>query len=210
MPTSRLIDINTAAITYRTKCLMALDKKLYRNCIGAIFSLNAELPEDDGDKKYRIVIDNDLHYDTVKQSYVIQCNHCTTTKDKTKNPTEFPYHETEFFDVMLPKFEQILTGKNSERIWLCKKCGKENRLLESKIIQNTLQKPYYHRVVPEPPKVKYGLLSHMQFHQDMINWVWLCLNAIEEGFTRYRDDNWNRSDDQYDMYEIDTTIEESE
>ena len=73
MPTQRLIDINTAAITYRTKCLMALDKKQYKNCIGAIISLNSLLPPDKDDFKYRIVIDSDEYYTKVKDSYVMVC-----------------------------------------------------------------------------------------------------------------------------------------
>ncbi len=203
MPTQRLIDINTAAITYRTKCLMALDKKMYRNCIGAIISLNAELPADDPDepnKKYRIVIDTEQHYTAVKENYLIVCPSCVE---------EHPYHIINFFDIDLPKSVRIITGEFKERIWLCPKCNKENKLLKSKIIQSSLQKPYYLRTVPEPPKATHGLLSKLQFHQDMTDWVWLCLNAIEEGFTRFRDDNWNKKDEYDDLFDIDTSEEEA-
>ena len=55
---------------------MALDKKMYRNCIGAIISLNAELPEDDGDKKYRIVFDSEQYYQKIKDSYLLVCTEC--------------------------------------------------------------------------------------------------------------------------------------
>ena len=62
MPTQRLIDINTAAITYRRECLTALSKHLYTDCVGAIITLNAMLPADDGEHKYRIIFDDDEYY----------------------------------------------------------------------------------------------------------------------------------------------------
>lgn len=200
MPTQRLIDINTAAITYRRECLQALKIKRYRTCIGSILSLNALLPADDGDHKYRIVIDSSIHYDAVKQNFIIICTDCEK---------ECPYYHIEFFDVNLIKQDQIITGIEKERIWLCSKCNFENKLLTSKIIRSSLQKPYYLRTLPEPPKSKQGLLSKLQFNRDMEDWVWLCLNAIEDGFARFRDDNWNKKDPYDEMYDLDTSIEES-
>ena len=199
MPTSRLIDINTAAITYRTKCLMALDKRLYRNCIGAILSLNAELPEDDGDKKYRIVIDTEEYNQRIRQNYQIVCS-CGK---------EYEYGSVQFFDIAIPKIKQTLFGKTSRTVWICSKCKKENDLSASKIIENSLQKPFYLRVVPEPPENNHGLLSQLNFHNDMVDWVWTCLNSLEDGFTRFRDDNWNKSDEYSDDPDIDTSIEEA-
>ncbi len=199
MPTQRLIDINTAAITYRRECLQALKMKHFRTCIGSIITLNAELPADDGDHKYRIIIDSTVHYDAVKQNFIIICT-CEA---------EHPYYQVVFFDVNLSKQDQIITGIEKERIWLCPKCKVENQLLTSRIVRSSLQKPYYLRTVPEPPQSKQGLLSKLQFNRDMEDWVWLCLNAIEEGFTRFRDDNWNKQDPYDEMYDVDTSIEES-
>jgi|APSaa5957512535_1039671.scaffolds.fasta_scaffold87982_2 hypothetical protein len=200
MPTSRLIDINTAAITYRTKCLTALDKHLYRNCIGAIISLNAELPEDTEDQKYRIVFDTEQYYQKIKDSFIIVCTGCDA---------ESPHNSTVIHEINLSKQDQILLGNNTREVWVCTKCKRENDLTESKIINDTLQKPYYHRVVPEPPELKTGLLSQTQFHKEMVDWVWLCLNSLEDGFTKFRDDNWNKKDDYDSLFDIDTSAEET-
>jgi|APSaa5957512535_1039671.scaffolds.fasta_scaffold12220_6 hypothetical protein len=199
MPTQRLIDINTAAITYRRECLQALKIKHWPSCIGAIISLNSELPADDDDKKYRIIMDSMAYEEQVKQNYIIVCKKCKV---------EHPYYSITFFNVNLSKEKSTILGISKERIWLCPKCSEENQLLTSKIIESSLQKPYYLRTVPEPPKAQHGLLSKMQFDIDMENWVWLVLPVIEDGFARYRDDNWNKQDDGDDLG-FDTSIEES-
>lgn len=196
-----MIDINTAAITYRTKCLTALDKNQYRNCIGAIISLNSLLPEDSDTNKYRIIFDSDIYYQKIKDAYTIVCNFCTK---------ETPHIETQIYDVNLSQQDQIILGYPTKKIWICKSCKKENNLSDSKIIRDTLQKPYYHRIVPEPPERKTGLLSQLHFHKHMVDWVWLCLNSLEDGFTKFRDDNWNKGNEQYELYDIDTSVEESQ
>lgn len=201
MPTSRLIDINTAAITYRRECLVALKNKKYRDCIGAIKSLNSLLPEDDEDKKYRIVIDEDEFDSKVKENYIIVCRGC----DK-----ELEYSMVRFYNVDLSKLEQIITGLPKKKIWICPKCNAEQDLSTSKIIASSLQRPYYLRVVPEPPKKQQGLLSQFEFHQKMVDWVWMCLNSLEDGFTRFRDDNWNKQDGYDELFNIDTSVEESQ
>lgn len=199
MPTSRLIDINTAAITYRTKCLTALDKHLYRNCIGSIISLNSLLPEDTDDHKYRIIFDSDEYYNKIKDSYAIVCPSCEK---------ESPHSSVQIYDITLSKQDQIILGYPTKKIWVCSKCRVENDLTDSKILRDTLAKPYYHRVVPDPPERKTGLLSQMHFHKEMVDWIWVCLNSLEDGFTKFRDDNWNKGGEEYEDYNIDTSVEE--
>ena len=63
--------------------------------------------------------------------------------------------------------------------------------------------------MPEPPRQEFGLLSQLQFHKDMVEWVWLCLNSLEDGFTRFRDDNWNKKSEYDELFDLDTTAEES-
>ena len=49
----------------------------------------------------------------------------------------------------------------------------------------------------------------MQFHKEVVDWIWVCLNSLEDGFTKFRDDNWNKGGDEYEDYSIDTTVEEA-
>ena len=201
MPTARLIDVNTAAIVYRTKVLMALDKRQYESCIGGIKSMNSLLPEDTDDKKYRIVFDTEQYESTIKDSYLIECPKCKK---------ELPRNTIKIFPVTLRRREQIIFGIKTEDIWICTKCGKQNKLKNTKTIKTSLQSPYYHRILAEPPKIDQGLLSHMTYHKRMKDWVWMCLSSLEDGYTRFRDDNWNRHDDDFENTDIDTSFEESE
>jgi len=201
MPTARLIDINTAAIVYRTKVLMALDKRQYSSCIGGIKSMNSLLPEDTDDKKYRIVFDTDEYNSVVRDSYLIECPKCKK---------EFPRNTIKMFDVDLRIQDQVIYGEKSERVWICPKCKKENNIKKTKTIKTSLQSPYYHRVLPEPPQVNVGLLSQMSFHTKMKQWVWDCLASLENGYSRFRTDNWNRHDENFENPEINTSFEEND
>lgn len=199
MPTQRLIDINTAAITYRRECLTALREKRYPDCIGSIKTLNAELPANDGDHKYRIVFDTHSYNTKVNQHFLIVCKKCEE---------EHEYASVTFYDMNLPTQDSIVSGITKQTFWHCPKCKTENILTESEIIRSALEKPFYLRVVPEPPTISNGLISKLEFHKKMVEWVWLCLNSLEDGFARFRDDNWNKiQEDEY--LDIDTSVEEN-
>ena len=200
MVTSRLIDINTAAITYRNKCLIALEKKLYKTCIGCIKTLNSLLPEDQDDIQYRIVFDDEEYKKVINSSDKIECPKCKE---------EYDYNSVQFQQISMPWSEQIISQEKETTIWFCTKCNKHNRLSESEIIEDVIRKPFYSRFVPNPPINTQGLLSQINFHSDMVEWVWSCLENLEDGFTRFRDDNWNKDKNmQFDEKDIDTTIEE--
>lgn len=203
MPQSRLTDVNTACITYRTKCLMALDKKMYKNCVGAVKAMNSLLPEDDSnaEKFYRIIFDDDEYNKIVNSAFKIECSKCKK---------EIEYDLIEFHEVNVSASEQILTQIKTTQVWLCPKCDKVNRLDESTVIENSIRKPFYSRFVPYPPVNDHGLLSQLEYHAKMVDWVWICLDNLEEGFTRFRDDNWKRGDQLFDDPSINTTLEESD
>lgn len=203
MTESRLTDVNTACISYRTKCLMALDKRLYRNCIGAIKALNGLLPEDNlsTNKLYRIIFDDEEYQKVIDSVFQIQCPICKT---------EYQYDTVKIYEMFLPKTEQIMSGKKMIKCWFCEKCQKRQRLEESIVIEDSKQQPFYSRYVPNPPINDHGLLSQLQFHAKMVDWIWLCLDNLEESFARFRDDNWNRGEKLFDDMSIDTSLEESQ
>ena len=200
MPTQRLIDINTAAITYRRECLTALSKHLYTDCVGAIITLNAMLPADDGEHKYRIIFDDDEYNTKIKEHFIIVCPLCET---------EHQYDHVSFYELEQSFKERTIFDIQNDRFWKCPKCKKQNRLKESTVIQSSIQKPYYLRVVPNPPIKTNDLIQKLHFHKKMNDWVWVCLNALEDGFARFRDDNWNKQDEYSDL-DIDTSFEEND
>lgn len=203
MPTARLIDINTAAITYRTKVLMALDKRLYKNCIGGIKTLNSELPPDDGEFVYRIIFDTEEYNKIVNSSFKIECPKCEVENE---------YDAVQFIEMNVPVQESLYSFEKKMKVWTCLKCQTLNKLSQSKVIENSIQKPFYTRYVPEPPVNNHGLLSNLEFHSKFVEWVWICLENLEDGFTRFRDDNWNRGEQNYgeEMAHLDTSTEEKE
>ena len=203
MTESRLTDINTACITYRTKCLMALDKRLYKNCIGAIKALNGLLPEDNltTTKTYRIIFDDEEYQKVINSVFQIKCPECET---------EFQYDTVEFNDMILPVSEQIMSDRKTVKCWFCTKCKKRQRLEESLVIEDSKQIPFYSRYVPNPPINDHGLLSQLGFHSKMVEWIWICLDNLEESFARFRDDNWSRGDKMFDDSSIDTSKEEKD
>ena len=203
MTESRLTDVNTACISYRTKCLMALDKRLYKNCIGAIKAINGLLPEDNlvTGKVYRIIFDDEEYNKVVNSIFQIKCPKCET---------EFQYDTVDFTNMLLPKEEQIVSGRKTVKVWFCTKCNTRQRLEESIVIEDSKQMPFYSRYVPMPPLNNHGLLSQLNFHSRMVEWIWLCLDNLEESLARFRDDNWSRGDKMFDDTTIDTSREESD
>ena len=201
MPQSRLTDVNTACITYRTKCLMALDKKMYKNCVGAVKAMNSLLPADNPNtqKFYRIIFDDDEYNKIINSAYKIECEKCKKEQE---------YDSVQFYTINLPVAESIMTGKKTTSVWICTDCKEMNRLEESLVIENSIQRPFYSRFTPYPPVNDHGLLSQLEYHAKMVEWVWICLDNLEEGFTRFRDDNWHRSGEMMEDTTIDTTIEE--
>jgi hypothetical protein len=183
MPTQRLIDINTAVITYRTKILTSLDKKLYKNCIGGIETMNGDLPVDDGEFVYRIIFDDKEYYKLRNSVFKIICTKCEHEHD---------YDSVQIVDMALSFNEKIMTQQNSKKVWICKKCTFINDLTISKILKNKMQYPFYSRYVPNPPKNNHGLLDNLEYHSQMVEWVWICLKSLEDAFARFRDDNWNK------------------
>src|SRR3990172_12154610 len=77
---SRLMDVNTSAIKRRNEVSAGLDSGNFDKVFGALYSLNALLPEmheDDGRQKYRITISDILYRQFSKHEILITCTACT-------------------------------------------------------------------------------------------------------------------------------------
>ena len=199
---SLLVDVNTAAIHYRRKCLEYLSGKEYANCFGSIKALNALLPADEEEgKTYRIRFDTDEYNKIVTGDTMIQCYHCKKDSNRSK---------IEVYNIRLDYTTAILTGYSEEPIWVCKLCKNDCILKDSLVMQNVIAQPHYSQVLPEPPEKKIGLLDQIEYHKRVVEWVWLCLDNLEESFTRYRKDYVPKSAeaDLYDLNDIDTSLED--
>ena len=197
---SLLTDVNTAAITYRRECLQAMEKKRFATCLGCIKAMNGLLPADQEGKSYRLRINTDQYNEKIKGSIMAKCKHCKEdTERKTLN----------LIEINLPKAASVTVGHKTETIWICKFCKKENVLKDTLVIKNVIPQPFYCQIVPEPPKRKLGLLDQIDYERRVIEWIWLCLDNLEESFTRYRKDykpqSWETQ-----FQEVDNSLDEFE
>ncbi len=196
---SLLIDINTSAITYRRECLIALKQKQYASCYGSIKAMNGLLPADEEGKSYRLRFDTIEYDEKVHGDTMIECMHCEKQQPRDK---------IDVFDVRLDQMAALTVGYNNEKIWICKLCKKDNVLKDSRVYENVIQQPFYSQVLPEPPENHGGLLDQMNYHKLVTEWVWLCLDNLEESFTRYRKDYEPKG--QAGMYgdDVDTSLDD--
>lgn len=196
---SLLVDINTAAITYRRECLQALDRKKYATCFGCIKAMNGLLPKDTEDKSYRIRISDDDYKAKVTGTTMARCNKC----DK-----EIEREKLQVLDISLPLVTAQVVGYGIEKVWICPMCNDDNLLKDTVIIKNIIPEPFYSQIVPEPPRKKNGLLDQIEYHRKVTEWVWLCLDNLEESFQRYRKDYKPQSWELEMLEEIDNSLDE--
>lgn len=173
MPQARLIDVNTAAIQYRRLILSSLASRNYAAVFGALYTLNAELPE-----TYRIKISTNEYYEKTKGARLSVCTECAEEAD---------YSNTIKMDVRTSLLEQTITGKEYNKIWLCPSCKKENKIQATKFIETVLQEPYYLACVYQPPERRQGVMDRNKYHSKVEEWAWLFLGEIEHAIAIWRE-----------------------
>lgn len=194
MPQARLPDINTAYIRYRNEAIWALKHKNYNVMHGSLNGINALLPVD-----YQVIISS-IDYDQLaKAEITYQCNSCKEHIDKSK---------VYVFDLIPNSIEALVHGRAPNKVWKCVNCKNTNMLSNTSISQTILQNPTFLGIVPDPPQRKDGLMDRMKFNIEIERWAWLVLNELEFKMAKFRDDNWNKGDEE--MGDIDTSLDDKE
>lgn len=193
---SRLIDVNTSAIKRRNEVSAGLDSQNYDKVFGALYSLNALLPEfheDDGRQKYRITISDILYRQFTKPETKITCKICTevTNFDKIK-----------VFEMIPPMFEGIMVSNKPSKVWVCPKCHIDNKLKECDMVETSLREPYFLRVISKPPLRRDGLHDRSSYHRKVVQWAWTFMQEWEASMAQFRDDNWQKTDELFATEEI--------
>lgn len=170
---SRLIDINSRAGRYHYELLRDLKAGAFNNLIGELKATNALLPEE-----FRIRISTDEYKEKTKTKIVIKCNQCTT---ETSRSSVKPYNQ------LLSTLDQILTKKNSIKVWKCPECKKVNPLTSNDVIQETLPQPVFFRVIPDPPRRENNLTDRQSFESNFKSWAWLFVHELEKSIADYRE-----------------------
>ena len=188
MPQSRLIDVNTSAIKRRNEVSAGLDSRNYDKVFGALYSLNALLPDyplEDGRQKYRITISDYLYKLFTQHKISITCMGCKKESD---------FKNIKVFELIPEMLEGLISQSKKDKVWLCPKCKKCNKLSESEMSETIPKEPYFIRVVPKPPKRSDGIDDRGDYDRKMIQWAWTFVQEWEASMAQFRDDNWQKSD----------------
>ena len=190
-----LPDINTAYISYRGEAIRSIKSEAYDSAFGALYSLNALLPEE-----YKVKISSIDYEEATRQDLKIICLKCKEKAD---------YKQIRVFDLLLPLLNNLITSKTHEKVWLCPTCKNCNRLEKSEFIQEVLQEPCLLKVVPKPPQRKDGLMDRNSYDRKVTGWLWNMLSELEGRMSAFREANWNKGGDENDQ-QIDTSGEKDD
>lgn len=214
---SYLPDINTKYITYARVVLSSLSSRKWSSCFGGLYSINALLPA-----KYRIDISTSKYNAITKEDTIAICNNCKSNCNHCINPepekegepkqrcrAEINYDDIKIVDVLSSSTLLLITDSQTQKVWFCPNCKNENLLQNTHIIKSKNPEPIYITVLPEPPQRRDGILDRISYDRKAEQWVWNALNVLDERMARFREDNWNREEEDLDMKSIDTTTEEN-
>ena len=181
------MDVNTSAIKRRNEVSAGLDSKNFDKVFGALYSLNALLPEcheDDCRQKYRITISDILYRQFTQHDMLITCIACEV---------QSKFNDIKVFELMTSMFEGIITNHKKDKVWICPKCKVTNKLIDSEMTESSPKEPYFIRVVPKPPTRQDGILDRSTYEQKVIQWAWTFMQEWEASMAQFRDDNWQKS-----------------
>ena len=170
-------------------------QKDYDGAIAGLYNLNGCLTGD-----YIVTISNRDYEKSTHVENFFQCNFCTMTIDEIVNkdqedefkkkievPTEIPYNKIEIFDMILSTIEGLVLGSKTVKAWICPNCKKENtKDNEWNIIIPKKEKPFYRKVVPEPPIRRHGLSTKLGYNDKFSDWFYNFLEEIQVSMRDYR------------------------
>lgn len=171
---SRLPDINTEFITYRNEARQSLKSKNYDSMLGAAYAINAMLPED-----YRVTISTSEYNKVSSEIVMAICQYC----DQRTN-----YDELQVFKRLLSPFEAMLSKQDYERLWKCEHCGATNELAKTNLKKQVRKKPFFLKVVPDPPERKDGITDGRSYHRKMSKWFWQFMDELAYQESKFRED----------------------
>jgi len=171
---AKLPDINAAIVTHRNNMLHAFDDGNYSKVLLSWSAINSLLPED-----YKVEINSRKFFRLVSENKIIICESCK--KDTS-------YQEIHIENILLSTIQNMLTGKQYEKVWYCPKCNKENIFDQKQIKLVKFQEPYYTEVIPEPPLKQFGLSDRSSYDTKFKQWFIRALDEIESKIGKYRAD----------------------
>ncbi len=164
MPQSSLPDLNTIWLKWMDNVSSCLRNNDYINAIAAVCHVNAVFGGEN-----RIEFNTTKYHQLTNATLMKVCYHC-------KNETSS--QDVRIRHLMLPFIESVLYKNKFRDCWDCPKCKKLNYLDVTDFVQETFTTPRYLGVVPEPPKIQYGIVGRKDFEMQARNWIRLALDEI--------------------------------
>jgi len=96
----------------------------------------------------------------------------------------------------------FLTNQSLTDVWFCPKCKVMTELQQTDFVQEEVPDPSYFNVVPNPPMLKDGLMSRTKYAREFTKWFWLVMGELGDRISGFRDENWQRGNenDEYEDY----------
>ncbi len=174
MPQAKLPDINNAWVRYRNYGIESIDSQNYSGAVAAIYEMISLFPE-----KYRLEINTEKYEDLEKDTIIYICGGCMAESVLTS---------VTVFNLTLGLTQSLVSGLESTKVWDCVKCGIRNMLQNTQIIKSQEVKPHYHKVIPEPPNRKQGIMDRTSYDNKMRIWFFKALEETDHQLGKYRDE----------------------
>lgn len=182
MPQARLPDINTSFNFYRGKAITHLQGKNYTGAIGSLYAFNNDLQ-----KNYQVKISTKEYNEKISFDKEAVCTGCNE---------RVVWDNVITYTLLNNSSIVMLTGQKLDTVWDCLKCKKVNKVSKTQFKQKVLAKPYRLKIVPEPPEQNHGLIDSLTFDRKFQVWFWQFLDELEGAAAQFRDDNWQKEDEQ--------------
>lgn len=122
----------------------------------------------------------------IAEQLIVVCKYCNN---------EFNHKDIKPKKQLLDSFESSLKGRDYENVWICPKCKESNIVEKTKMIKSTLNKPFYLKVVEDPPEKHDGVENMMFYKKRMKKWFYTFLGELEYQLGLYRKE-YTREDEE--------------
>lgn len=165
---------------WRSQAIEACKNGDYDMAVNSLAAINALLPageEPDGSDGFKVEISTEKYNEIMRERKTIECNYCKE---------ECILSNVKQQDIVLGWEERILSCKESERIWVCTSCGKQNILDINDIKIRKYQEPFYTKIIPSPPVQERGVRGRNIFPKLFNVWFGIAVAEIENQIGLYR------------------------
>ena len=187
-----LPDISGRFSQWTSYAIKSLELKNTVGASGGLNNMNALL-----DNEHRVSINTRQYNEKILSERFYLCNFCTeiveiiinegeedVRSEKITRQTEIPYANIHVFDLMSDYMEYLITKKKTNKVWICPKCNKTNKLSNTNFLQPERENPFYLKVVPNPPIRTSG--NRVGFAEKFRDWFNNYSEELENALMLYR------------------------